>query len=88
MGVMTATDPLLGALARLRSDFPLWEITYDPNRETWRRWRAWRHAPLTEVEAQQYRRREIVAPTMDRLLADLGAEQRAQDVLRAVSRRS
>lgn len=85
---MTATDPLQDALARLRLDFPLWEITYDPNRETWRRWRAWRHDPLTEVEAQQYRRREIVAPNMDRLLADLGAEQRAQDVLRAVSRRS
>lgn len=74
-------------LARVQGDFPLWEITCSPNREPRQRWRAQRRIPLTEVEARQGRRQEISAPTVDQLLADLGAEQRAQDALRVVTAR-
>lgn len=85
-GCMTATSSQdESALARIRRDFPLWEITYDPGRPDGQQWRAWRRDPLTLVEVDGFCKRTVYGGTRDEFLARLGAEQRAQDILRASS---
>lgn len=80
------TDPNATTLERVRRDFPAWHITYDPDAPAWCQWVARRRRPLALVEIRHQRRAHVYGPTHHQLLADLGAEQRAQDILEAVTR--
>src|SRR5690606_42092235 len=73
------------ALARIRRDFPLWESAYDPGRPDGQQGRAWRRDPLTLVEVDGFCKRTVYGGTRAEFLARLGAELRAQDILRASS---
>ncbi|WP_285758425.1 hypothetical protein [Nocardiopsis ansamitocini] len=72
-------DSVAAALARVRWDFPAWSITHTPDTDPERAWNAHRRAPLTRAEHAHGRRRHLHAPTLDALLTELGAEQRALD---------
>ncbi|GLU49039.1 hypothetical protein Nans01_33900 [Nocardiopsis ansamitocini] len=74
-----SVDGVAAALARVRWDFPAWAITHTPDTDPQRAWSAHRRAPLTRAEHSSGRRRHLHASTLDALLAQLGAEQRALD---------
>ncbi|GLU49685.1 hypothetical protein Nans01_40360 [Nocardiopsis ansamitocini] len=76
---MCIPDSVTAALARVRWDFPAWTITHTSDTDPQRMWSAHRRAPLTRAEHSSGRKRHLHAPTLDALLAQLGAEQRALD---------
>ncbi|GLU47587.1 hypothetical protein [Nocardiopsis ansamitocini] len=76
---MDTLDSVTAALARVRWDFPAWTITHTPDTDPQRMWNAHRRAPLTRAEHSSGRKRDLHAPTLDALLTQLGAEQRALD---------